>query len=93
MRKSKRDWVRELAAQGLRTKEIALVTGLSFKTIEKYSSGYNIKSGDLQENSIEKKFPAEKQAEWNRAVNRIRKACGKPPLQEVDEEEAYGYTE
>lgn len=81
VRESKREWVRELDTQGKSIEEIMSITGLKKKTVENYRKNSKQQySGNLCKKSVETKLTPEEQTEWDDAVNRIRKACGKEPL-------------
>lgn len=84
--KSKAGWVKELASKGLKTKEIAEITGLSTRTVNNYRVGGN--RIELSENTMKSKMSPLEEIEWTKAVNRIRKYYGKKPFdipyQEVD---------
>lgn len=75
----KREIVCILAAQGKKTKEIVAITGLNERTVNNYRSGIN--RTELSENVAKSKMTPFEQMEWTKAVNRIRKACGKEPFQ------------
>ena len=77
-KKSKKSWVRELAGQGLKPNEIAKITGLSEKTVYTYRSEERKQEPSAATQA--KRFTMEKQIEWTRTINRIRKACGKEPF-------------
>lgn len=84
--KNKATWVKELAGKGLRTKEIAEITGLSTRTVNNYRVGGN--RIELSESTMKSKMSPFEEIEWTKAVNRIRKYYGKKPFavpyQEVD---------
>lgn len=74
----------EMLAQGMAAKDVAAELGVSVKTAHSWKLDMEKQTGKWTEKK-EKAYhgaPPGFAWEWTDAVNRIRRACGKPPLPE-----------
>lgn len=73
--KNRKEWARQLAAEGKNTVQISQITGLTQRTVNNYVAGYR-KEKSVKTNA-DTVVDYDWQLRWTEAVNKLRRAAHK----------------